>query len=82
MMYCLFDFSRLNLFLVPDALQDFLLAEGMYHVISFHLALRKKIRSRSAGFTSITITCQTCNVPPSWSGIFSIIQSDLSLQPT
>ena len=46
--------------LLPDAPQAFYLADGMYHVVSRHPALRMKNDSRSAGFSISTLTCQAC----------------------
>ena len=53
--------------LLPDAPRAFYLADGMYHVVSRHPALRMKNDSRSAGFTISTLTCQACIVRPSCS---------------
>ena len=61
-----FAIVKLNLFcyLMPQA---FYLADGMYHVVSRHPALRMKNDSCSAGFTTSTLTCQACIVRPSCS---------------
>ena len=67
--------------LLPDAPQAFYLADGMYHVVSRHPALRMKNDSRSAGFTISTLTCQTCIVRPSCSSTLSFNQVDLVLTP-
>ena len=65
--------------LLPDAPQAFYLADGMYHVVSRHPALRMKNDSRSAGFTISTLTCQACIVRPSCSSTLSFNQGDLVL---
>ena len=67
--------------LLPDAPQAFYLADGMYHVVSRHPALRMKNDSRSAGFTISTLTCQACIVRPSCSSTLSFNQGDLVLTP-
>ena len=67
--------------LLPDAPQAFYLADGMYHVVSLHPALRMKNDSRSAGFTISTLTCQACMVGPSCSSTLSFNQGDLVLTP-
>ena len=53
----------------------------MYHVVSRHPVLRMKNDSRSAGFTSSTLTCQACIVRPSCSSTLSSNQGDLVLTP-
>ena len=67
--------------LLPDAPQAFYLADGMYHVVSRHPALRMKNDSRSAGFTISTLTCQDCIVQPSCSSTLSFNQGDLVFTP-
>ena len=67
--------------LLADDPQVFYLADGMYHVVSRHLALRMKYDSRSAGFTITTLTCQAFIVRPSCSSAFSFNQGDLVLTP-
>ena len=67
--------------LLPDAPQAFYLADGMYHVVSRHPALRMKNDSHSAGFTISTHTCQACIVRPSCSSTLSFNQGDLVLPP-
>ena len=67
--------------LLPDAPQAFYLADGMYHVVSSHPALRMKNDSRSAGFTISTLTCQACIVRPSCSSPLFFNQGDLVLTP-
>ena len=67
--------------LLPDAPQAFYLADGMYHVVSRHPALRMKNDSRSAGFTISTLTCQACIVRPSCSSTLYFNQGDLVLTP-
>ena len=67
--------------LLPDAPQAFYLADGMYHVVSRHPALRVKKDSRSAGFTIRTLTCQACIVRPSCSSTLSFNQGYLVLTP-
>ena len=67
--------------LLPDAPQAFYLADGMYHVVSRHPALRMKNDSRSAGFSISTLTCQACIVRPSCSSTLSFNQGDLVLTP-
>ena len=67
--------------LLPDAPQAFYLADGMYHVVSRHPALRMKNDSRSAGFTISTLTCQACIVRSSCSSTLSFNQGDLVLTP-
>ena len=67
--------------LLPDAPQAFYLADGMYHVVSRHPALRMKNDSRSAGFTISTLTCQACIVRPSCRSTLSFNQGDLALTP-
>ena len=67
--------------LLPDAPQAFYLADGMYHVVSCHSALRMKNDGRSAGFTISTLTCQSCIVRPSCSSTLSFNQGDLVLTP-
>ena len=67
--------------LLPDAPQAFYLADGMYHVVSRHPALRMKKDSRSAGFTISTLTCQACIVRPNCSSTLSYNQGDLVLTP-
>ena len=67
--------------LLPDAPQAFYLADGMYHVVLRHPALRMKNDSRSAGFTISTSTCQACIVRPSCSSTLSFNQGDLVLTP-
>ena len=67
--------------LLPDAPQAFYLADGMYHVVSRHPALRMKNDSRSAGFTISTLTCQACIVRPSCSCTLFFNQRDLVLTP-
>ena len=67
--------------LLPDAPQAFYLADGMYHVVSRHPALRMKNDSRSAGFPISTLTCQACIVRPSCSSTLSFNQGDLVLTP-
>ena len=67
--------------LLPDAPQAFYLADGIYHVVSRHPALRMKNDSRSAGFTISTLTCQACIVRPSCSSTLSFNQGDLVLTP-
>ena len=66
---------------LPDAPQAFYLADGLYHVVSPHTALRMKNDSRSAGFTISTLTCQACIVRPSCSSTLSFNQEDLALTP-
>ena len=70
---------KVESFLLPDAPQAFYLADGMYHVVSRHPALRMKNDSRSAGFTISTLTCQACIARPSCSSTLSFNQSDLVL---
>ena len=53
----------------------------MYHVVSCQPALRMKDDSRSAGFTSSTLTCQACIVRPSCSSTLSFNRGDLVLTP-
>ena len=65
--------------LLPDAPQAFYLADGMYHVVSRHPALRMKSDSRSAVFYISTLTCQACIVRPSCSSTLSFNQVDLVL---
>ena len=60
--------------LLPDAPQGFYLADGMYHVVSRHPALRMENDSRSAGFTISSLTCQACIVRPSCSSTLSFDQ--------
>ena len=67
--------------LLPDAPQVFYLADGMYHVVSRHPALRMKNDSRSAGFSISTLTCQACIIRPSCSSTLSFNQGDLVLTP-
>ena len=67
--------------LLPDAPQALYLADGMYHVVSRHPALRMKKDSRSARFTISTLTCQACIVRPSCSSTLSFNQGDLVLTP-
>ena len=67
--------------MLPDAPQSFYLADGMYHVVSRHPALRMKNDSRSAGFTISTSTCQACIVRPSCSSTHSFNQGDLVITP-
>ena len=67
--------------MLPDAPQAFYLADGMYHVVSRHPALRMKNDSRSAGFTISTLTFQTCILRPSCSSTLSFNQGDLVLTP-
>ena len=67
--------------MLPDAPQAFCLADGMYHVVSHHPALRMKNDSRSPGFTISTLTCQACIVRPSCSSTLSFNQGDLVLTP-
>ena len=67
--------------LLPDAPQAFYLADGMYHVVSCHPALRMKNDSRSAGFSISTLTCQACIIRPSCSSTLSFNQGDLVLTP-
>ena len=67
--------------LLPDAPQAFYLADGMYHVVSRHPALRMKNDSRSARFSISTLTCQACIIQPSCSSTFSFNQGDLVLTP-
>ena len=67
--------------MLPDAPQAFYLADGMYHVVSRHPALRMKNDGRSAGFTISTLTCQACIVRPSCSSTLSFDQRDLVLTP-
>ena len=67
--------------LLPDAPQGFYLADGMYHVVSRHSALRMKNDSRSAGFTISTLTCQAFVVRLSCSSTLSFNQGDLVLTP-
>ena len=49
MIYRPFEFAKLNR--SPNAPQAFYLADGMYHVVSRHPALRMKNDRRLAGFT-------------------------------
>ena len=67
--------------LLPDAPKAFYLADGMYHVVFRHPALRMKNDSRSAGFTIRTLTCQACIIRPSCSSTLSFNQGDLVLTP-
>ena len=68
--------------MLPDAPQAPLyLADGMYHVVSRHPALRLENDSRSAGFTFSTLTCQACIVRPSCSSTLAFNQGDLVLTP-
>ena len=67
--------------LLPDAPQAFYLADGMYHVVSRHPALRVKNDSCSDGFIFSTLTCQACIVRPSCSSTLSFNQGDLVLTP-
>ena len=67
--------------LLPDAPQAFYIADGMYHIVSRHPALRMKDDSRSAGFTISTLTCQACIIRPSCSITLSFNQGDLVLTP-
>ena len=67
--------------MLPDAQQALYLADGIYHVVSRHPALRMKNDSRSAGFTISTLTCQACIVRPSCSSTLSFNQGDLVLKP-
>ena len=67
--------------LLPDAPQAFYLADGMYHVVSRHPALRVKNDSCSDGFIFSTLTCQACIVRPSCSSALSFNQGDLVLTP-
>ena len=67
--------------LLLDAPQAFYLADGIYHVVSRHPALRMKNDSRAAGFTISTLTCQACIVRPSCSSTFSFKKGDLVLTP-
>ena len=73
--------SKVESTLLPDAPQAFYLADGMYHVVSRHPALRMENDSRSAGFTISTLTCQACIVRPSCSSTLSFNQGDLVLTP-
>ena len=70
---------RVESILLPDASQAFNLADGMYHVVSRHPALRMENDSRSAGFTISTLICQACIVRPSCSSTLSFNQGDLVL---
>ena len=67
--------------LLLDAPQAFYLADGMYHVVSRHPALRMKNDSRSAGFSISTLTCPACIVRPSCSSTLSFNHGDLVLTP-
>ena len=67
--------------MLTDAPQAFYLADGMYHVVLRHPALRMKNDSLSAGFTIRTLTCQACIVRPSCSSTLSFSQGDLVLTP-
>ena len=66
---------------LPYAPQAFYIADGMYHVVSRHPALRMNNDSRSVGFTIITLTCQACIVRHSCSSTLSFNQGDLVLTP-
>ena len=67
--------------MLHDAPQAFYLADGMYHVVSRHPALRMKNDSRSSGFSISTLTCQACIIRPSCSSTLSFNQGDLVLTP-
>ena len=72
---------KLESILLPDAPQAFYLADGMYHVVSRHPALRMKNDSRSAAFNISTLTCQACIVRPSCSSTLSFNQRELVRTP-
>ena len=67
--------------LLPHAPPAFYLADGMYHVVWRHPALRMTNDSRSAGFTISTLTCQAYKVRPSCSSTLSFNRGDLVLTP-
>ena len=81
MMFCPFAIVKLNLFcyLMPHKL--LYLADGIYHVVSRHPALRMKNASCSAGFAISILTCQAYIVRPSCSSTLSFNQGDLVLTP-
>ena len=72
---------KIESILLPDAPRASYLADGMYHVVSCLPTLRMKKDSRSARFTTSTLTCQACIVRPSCSSTLSFIQGDLVLTP-
>ena len=72
---------KIESILSPDAPQAVYLADGMYHVVSRHPALRMKKDSRSAGFTVSTLTYQACIVRPSCSSTLSFKEGDHVLTP-
>ena len=66
--------------LLPDAPQDFYLADGVYHFISRDPHIQMKNDSGS-DFSISTLSCKACLIRPSCSSTLSFNQGDLEFRP-
>ena len=66
---------------LPDAPQAYILANGMYHIISRYPNIQTKNDSGAAALYIWTLSCQACLVRPSCTSKLSINQGELELVP-